>query len=161
MATLIVDRAISSKLVTVAGLVAVLGRYGRRGRRGSGTLRTILEERGVAAVGHAPTVLESRMARIARSINAPPPVAEYPVANGHFRFDFAWPEVRVAAEVHGWDGRAAYDDWLRNIDKRHWADDNDWLVLEWARAHINDNPDLAAHRLEATLARRTLSLTQD
>jgi hypothetical protein len=70
VATLVVDRAISSRLVTVAGLAAVLERYGRRGRRGSGKLRTILDERGVAAVGHAPTVLESRMARIARRINA-------------------------------------------------------------------------------------------
>jgi hypothetical protein len=158
--TMLVDRAISTKLVTVDGLVAVLERFGRRGRRGSGTLRTILEERGVAAVGRTPTVLESRMARIARSINAPPPVAEYPVANGHFRFDFAWPEVKVAAEVHGWDGHAAYDDWVRNIDKRHWADDHDWLVLEWAWEHVKNNPDLIAHRLAAALARRTLILAQ-
>src|SRR4051812_8812486 len=48
---LLVDRGISSKLVTVAGLNGALERYGRRGRRGAGALRSILEKRGVAAAG--------------------------------------------------------------------------------------------------------------
>jgi hypothetical protein len=33
------------------------------------------------------------MARIARLINCPPPVPEYPVANGRYRWDFAWVEA--------------------------------------------------------------------
>ena len=43
-AALIVDRSISTKLITVPGLIAVLDRYGRRGRRGVGTLRRLLDD---------------------------------------------------------------------------------------------------------------------
>jgi hypothetical protein len=158
VAELLVDRGISSKLVTVSGLAAVLERFGRRGRRGTAMLRAVLENRGVAATNRAPTVLESRMARIARSINAPPPVPEYPVANGHYRWDFAWPEVMVAVEVDGWEGHVAYTDWLRNIEKRNWGTEHGWLVLVLAWDHINANPTAIAARIEAVLAERSLAL---
>ena len=155
-AELIVDRAISSKLVTVAGLTAVLDRYGRRGRRGAGKLRAVLADRGVAAKGRTPTVLESRMARIARKINAPPPIAEYVVNGGLYRWDFAWPDVKVAVEVDGWQGHASYNDWLRNIEKRNWGEDHGWLILVFTWEHIVSDPDGVARRIEEHLARRTL-----
>jgi hypothetical protein len=156
VAALLVDRGISTKLVTVPCLTAALERYGRRGRRGSGKLRTELERRGVAAAGRTQTVLESRMARLARGINAPPPVAEHPVCGGRYRWDFAWPEVMVAVEVDGWDGHAAYEDWLRNIDKRSWGEDNGWLILVFAWEHLKANPEAVAMRIERKLAERTL-----
>jgi len=155
---LLIDRAVANKLLTVAGLTAVLEQYGRRGRRGAGKLRDALEARGVHAEGMPPSVLESRMARIARLMDAPPPVPEYAVAGGRFRFDFAWPEVRVGAEVHGWGAHSSFDDWKRNLAKRQWADDNDWLMPEYSWDDVNDPPEGVAARLSRILRRRALEL---
>jgi hypothetical protein len=154
---LIVDRAISTKLVTVAGLIAVLDRYGRRGRRGAGKLRRVLDERGVSAATRAPSVLESRMARIARTINAPAPVPEFQV--GRYFLDFAWPEVMVAVEVDGWDGHTAYDDWLRNMEKRNWCGGQGWLILAFAWEHVQRHPERIAYEIQAAIGRRRLALT--
>jgi hypothetical protein len=156
LTTLLVDRAISTKLVTVAGLVAVLERYGRKGRRGAGRLRSVLAERGVQAPGRTPTVLESRMARLARTINAPAPVAEYKV--GRYYLDFAWPEIKVAVEVDGWDGHAAYDDWLRNMEKRNWCGTQGWLILAFAWEHLQRRPEWVASEIQRALAGRALVL---
>jgi very-short-patch-repair endonuclease len=90
-------------------------------------------------------------------INAPPPVAEYAVANGHYRWDLAWPEVKVAIEVSGWDGHAAHSDWLRNIEKRNWGVAHGWLILEFAWDHVTNNPAAVAAEIQRVLAERTLA----
>ena len=154
--TLIVDRAIELKLVTVDGLLATLERYGRRGRRGAGKLRTILEERGVSAPGRAPTVLESRMARIARMMDAPPPIAEYPVAGGLYYLDFAWPEIRVAAEVDGWQFHSSYPNWKRGIRRDRWCDAHDWLAPHFDYDEVTRDPYGVADELGRILRRRML-----
>src|SRR4051794_30040297 len=112
VAHLVVDRGIGNRLFTVEGLVAVLDRSGRRGRPGSGRLRQVLAERGVSAKGRPPSVLESRMALLLRRLGIADPVAEYvPFPGAPYRFDFAWPEIKVAVEVDGYGTHAAYKRW--------------------------------------------------
>jgi very-short-patch-repair endonuclease len=154
---LAIDRAIAAKITTVPRLVATLERDGRRGRRGSGTLRRALDARGVSAPDRTPTALESAMARLKRIAGIAAPVAEYTVANGRYRFDFAWPEIRVAAEVDGWIGHSAFDDWRRNLEKGNWATAHDWLVLHFDWDAVTRRPEKTAAELRHVIASRALT----
>jgi hypothetical protein len=153
---LVIDRAIASKVCTLVEIVAALERYGRRGRRGAGRLRDALERRGVVAEGRVPSVLESQMARLVRLIDVPPPVPEYEVAGGRYRFDFAWPEIRVAVEVDGWDAHTSFDDWRRNLEKGNWASEHGWVVVHFSWDMVRHAPDKVAARLSSIIHRRSL-----
>src|SRR5437764_828424 len=71
-----VDRALAVRLVTLPGILTALEMVGRQGVRGVGTLRHTLERRGVQSRLYAPSVLESKMARILKSLNLPEPTVE-------------------------------------------------------------------------------------
>ena len=95
-----VDRALASRLVTVAGLEAELERSGGRGRTGTGVMRAALRRRGLIGAPH-PSVLESRTLRLL-AWGGVRPVAVEMVAgeDGRYRLDMALVEW-VAMEADG------------------------------------------------------------
>jgi hypothetical protein len=155
-ATLIVDRAIATRVTTLPELQGALERYGRRGRRGAGKLRDVLESRGVTAAMRPPSILESRMARVARMIDAPPPLAEYEVANGRYRLDFAWPDVKVAVEVDGWEFHADHAAWQRGMERDRWLLSDGWAVHHYSWDDIRDHPERVASDVRRLIARRAV-----
>jgi hypothetical protein len=83
-----VDRGLASRLVTVAGLEAEIGRLARPGRPGVGRLRSALGRRGMIG-GPAPSVLESRGASFLQRHQIPVLGAEVRQGpEGEFRVDF-------------------------------------------------------------------------
>jgi hypothetical protein len=102
------DAAIGHKLATATAVEAELARLAKKGRRGAGVLRAVLEERD--CVGRSPSVLESRTRRLlARSRLLPPPVPEMVAGpHGEFRLDFPWPDVLLDVEVDGWEWHSSY-----------------------------------------------------
>jgi hypothetical protein len=102
-----VDRALANHLVTLPGIVSVLASTSRHGVRGAGVLRRVLEARGVQSHLYSPSVLESKMARLLRSLQLPAPVVELVAgAENQYRLDFSWPDIRFTIEVEGFGPHA-------------------------------------------------------
>ena len=153
VADLVVDRGIANRLFTAAGLIAVLDRSGRRGRPGSGALRRALARRGVSANGRPPSVLESRMARLCRRFGIADPVPEYvPCPEAPYRLDFAWPEVKVAVEVDGYEAHSSYVAFRGGLARKRWLDEHGWIVLHFAWEEIAEDPEAVATQIMRVLA---------
>lgn len=93
------DDAVGRRLVTLSDLAVRLREVARRGRRGIGPLRPLLEERLGLDLGPANT-FEARAARLAAEAGLPAPRAQHPVDLGETTvyLDLAWPEVKLAVE---------------------------------------------------------------
>jgi very-short-patch-repair endonuclease len=80
--------------------------------------------------------------RQCRACDLPEPVAEYRFhAERRWRFDFAWPERKVAVEidggiwVHGRHNRAS--GYLADLEKLNAAAEAGWRVLRYATGHVD------------------------
>ncbi len=102
------DRAIGRQLASLAEIRAAMVAVARRGRTGVGVIRRLLDER-ADAPGSA-SVLEARMSTLLRLHGVPLPVPEQTVLDAHGQFvgrvDFAYPELRYAIEVDGYESHA-------------------------------------------------------
>lgn len=95
-----VDRAIATRLVSVAGLEAEVTRLSRKGRRGTGAMRRALARRGLHEGPH-PSVLEARLHRLLDSVGIRPIGTEVVAGpDGEYRLDVMLSET-VALEVDG------------------------------------------------------------
>jgi very-short-patch-repair endonuclease len=96
------DRGLSTRLFRVPAVEGLLHDVARPGRRGCGVLRHVLDERALGAA--APDgLLEPRMARLLRDHDLPPAVFQHVVPGTGYRVDFAYPDVRLAIEVDGYE----------------------------------------------------------
>jgi hypothetical protein len=95
-----IDRALSSKLITVDALTQEVARLARPGRRGVPRLRAALERRGLVAAPH-PSVLESRTLRLLRRWGIRPIGVEVVACEGRYRLDVLL-RPSVALEVDGY-----------------------------------------------------------
>lgn len=103
--------------------------------------------------------LEETMAGSIRMNRLPEPVREYPFAQSlgrKWRFDFAWPEQRVALEVEGgtWiKGKHSTGVGIqRDIEKGNFAQLLGWLVIRATKQMVEDNT--AADNVRAALLLR-------
>ncbi len=99
------DRAIGRRKVTLREVRDALVAVARRGRRGVGVLRPLLDERlGVAAPAG---VMEARMASLLQRAGIGGAMPEFMVTDEHGGFiavvDFAFPDARLAVEVDGYE----------------------------------------------------------
>jgi hypothetical protein len=105
------DRALGRGIVSVGQVKTALDAVARRGRRGAGVIRRVLEPqlRAEPVAG----VFEARMARLLSAQGLPPAVPEYEVwtVGGAFvaRVDFAYPDLRLAIEVDGFAAHSSVD----------------------------------------------------
>lgn len=95
-----------------------------------------------------PSDLEAAFAhywRVLKPHDAPDPVREYPAIEGRrFRFDYAWPDHRVAVELHGgtWQqGRHTRGQGFANDrEKVNLAQLDGWTVIELTADMLSGNP---------------------
>ena len=102
------DDALWRGLVSVPQMGWVLATHGGSGHAGSTTLRQLLGERSGDGTRYVPpeSELEDLLYRLVESAtDLPRAVRQHPVWDGMKwrRFDLAWPEVRLAVEVDGWE----------------------------------------------------------
>jgi len=95
------------------------------------------------AIGSIPSSLEAAFARIVRGLKFPTPTREYrfdPVRK--WRFDFAWPDQKVAVELDGgiWTkgGHSTGSGIMRDMEKSNAAQLDGWLVLRFSDKHLED-----------------------
>jgi very-short-patch-repair endonuclease len=145
--------ALGRRLVTVAGLRVVLEAVGRRGRRGTGVLRALLELRSDAA-GVTESVLEERMLRLLRDHSLPLPVTQHEVrAGGRLlgRVDFAYPLRRVAIEVDGYESHSSLDAFRRDRARQNELVAAGWTVLRFTWHDVVHRPEHVASVLRRVL----------
>jgi hypothetical protein len=98
----------------------------------------------------APTesVLEDDFLALLRRSGIPEPDRQWPIANGDFRLDFAWPATMVTYETHGRRHHSAPADRRRDRAKRRAAEAEGWL---WNDVYWEDVHEWGADTM-ATLA---------
>jgi very-short-patch-repair endonuclease len=128
-----VDRALATRLVTVAGLIAELGRVGRPGRTGVGTLRRVLTERGFVGAPE-PSVLESKAQRLFRREGLPVPSFELVTGpEGEYRLDTASQALLLAIEFDGYACHFSPEHLQRDHVRRNRLQAQGWrcLIYTW------------------------------
>jgi very-short-patch-repair endonuclease/predicted transcriptional regulator of viral defense system len=147
------DAALSRRLVTLASLHAALYSVARRGRRGAGILRALLEARSPAA-GLAESVLEARMLRICGEQRLPEPACQYHVRTGErlvARVDFAYPRERLALEVDGYESHASLDAFRHDRRRQNELVGLGWTVLRFTWDDVVHDPARVARAVRAVL----------
>jgi Protein of unknown function (DUF559) len=142
------DRAIGRKLATLAEVRAAVNAVARRGRIGVGTIRSLLAERGDEP---AATVLEARMLTLLRVNNVPAPIAQHTVLDGHGQFvgvvDFAYPEIRYAIEVDGYESHAALREFKHDRVRQNDLVDLGWTVHRFTWHDVDQLSGRIAQRI--------------
>ncbi len=152
----ILDDQLSSGLLTYLELVAVFNAIARRGRRGIGKMRPLLEVRGEGYVA-ASSELEQRFIELVRAHGLPEPTRQHlppwAIEDGIGRVDFAYPDRRLLIEVDGrrWHSRDSANEEDRYRDQLAVA--SGWRVLRYTWTQIAESSAYVADNLRATLAR--------
>ncbi len=143
------DAALRSGTLTRSQLRAAAAR--QSGRRGIVAVRK--------AIGLASPLAESPMESEARLVmidgGLPPPVLQYEVVDLQgrtWRLDFAWPEVRVAAEYDGVDWHSGPDAFLRDRLRSAALQDLGWVVVPMVAADVRYRRVDLIRRLERRFA---------
>lgn len=148
------DRALTRRLISIAGVEWMLNEVARPGRNGAGVAGRILDER---ALGRAPAdgQLEPRMARLLRKANLPPAVYHHVVRDGRGRFlaevDFAYPELRLAIEVDGFEVHGTPRAMGRDFVRQNGLVPHRWTVLRFTWDQVKHQPDYVAASIGASL----------
>ncbi len=136
------DRAAGRKLVTYREVRDSMLAVARQGRRGVGTIRSLLDAR-IGEVVPA-GVFSARMATVMRNTGLPRAVPEFTVLDDHEGFvgvvDFAYPEKRLAIEVDGYEFHSS----PRAVKVRNQRDrllaDIGWLTLHFDWDEVESRP---------------------
>lgn len=147
------DRALSRRLVTVAGVEAALDELGRKGRSGAGVLRCVLDQRALGTV-RPDGLLEPRMARLLRGFGLPAAAFQYEVwVDGRFvaRIDFAYPEIRLAIEVDGYEAHASPAAFQADRDRQNELTRLGWTILRFTWVDVVRRPEWVAAQIFAVL----------
>lgn len=146
------DHFVVRGTVTVAAVRRTLARHARPGRAGAGALRAVLDRWALGA-GRPDSGGEAEIARWLAGVGGGTPVLHHRV--DRYEVDFAWPELRVALEVDGWDvhGRreAFEDDRLRDLHLQALG----WLVLHVSGRSVARRSPSVLRWVEAVLRRRS------
>jgi very-short-patch-repair endonuclease len=148
-----VDRALATRLVTVEGLVAEIGRLGHQGRRGVSGLRETLNRRGLTGAPH-PSVLESRLLRLLARGGITVCGVEVSVdgEDGRYRLDVVL-SSRVALEVDGYRYHAGADVMGRDLHRHNDLGLQGWVVLRFTWADVVRDGERLLAQVRAALRR--------
>jgi hypothetical protein len=124
----------------------------QRGRRGIVAVRELLP----FADGRAESAMESEARLVMIDHGLPLPELQYPIRGRDgdlWRVDFAWPEVRVAAEYESVDWHVGRDEMLR--DKTRWAKIQElgWTIIPVVVDDVRRDPYRLAERIASHLDR--------
>ncbi len=150
------DRGLQARRYSVATVEWAYNRLAAPGRHGTGVLRAVLDER---ALGEDPPdgLLEPRMARLLRDAGLAGWVFQHEVRDraGRFvaRVDFAWPALRLAVEVDGYEKRATRRAMQADYDRQHALEDLGWLVRRFTWIDVVRRPAPVAAAIARDLER--------
>lgn len=131
--------AVIRRLVAPEDLLCVLERVGRRGRRGTAALRTVVE--GASLDARLESRLEQELFELLLRCQVPPPVPQHElrcVDGRRVRLDFAWPEQRVAVEADGRRWHATSADFERDRIRGNSITGSGWALYRFGWADVRE-----------------------
>ncbi|HVN52029.1 MAG TPA: type IV toxin-antitoxin system AbiEi family antitoxin domain-containing protein [Acidimicrobiales bacterium] len=137
---------VSRRVLTVNQAHAALELHSRRGRNGCGALRRVLDERALLD-RPSDSVLEAAFADLTVAHGLPRPVYQHEVTttSGEARFiDFAYPDLRVAIEVDGFETHATAHGFVRDRVRGNELALLGWTVLRFTWHQVIHQPDYVA-----------------
>lgn len=153
-----VDRGLTLKRFTIAGLAEELDGCSRRGRSGVGLLRQALNQRGYVGAPH-PSVLESRLLRLLARGGIRPCGVEVEVvgADGRYRLDVRLAE-RLAMEVDGFAFHADPEAMTRDHRRRNELLHLGWTVLVFTWLDVTQDGERVLETVRQALSSKAPSL---
>lgn len=150
------ERALIARVCSVLAVERALDDVARRGRRGAGVIRRVLDER---ALGRARPdgLLEARTARVLREGGLPSPAFQHEVrVRGRLvaRVDFAWPDMRVAVEVDGFEVHATPRAMQADLERQNRFVAAGWTVVRFTWLDVVRRPEWVAAQIAAVLRSR-------
>ena len=148
----LLQNTVTSGLVTVESMLAILDRRGGRGVEGTVALRTALA--GGLVDEKIQRKLELLVARIISSCDVPPPVRQYELVCNDGRrvfLDNAWPELRIAIEAEGlrWHGNKAQA--AKTRARARSITGSDWDLYAYGWSDATETPDATRREIERVL----------
>jgi hypothetical protein len=144
------DRGLAGRLFTVASVEWQLVEVARRGRRGVGPLRRVLDGRALGR-DRPDGLLEPRFARLCLQYGLPSPVFQHAI--GRHRVDFAYPDLMIAIEVDGYSAHGSPDAFQRDRERQNELVLAGWTVLRFTWADIVKRPREVAQLVADAIGR--------
>jgi hypothetical protein len=145
--------ALGRRLVTIDGVGAVMEQVARKGRRGVGVMRSLLEELGWTPAGY----LEADAERFMRAYDLLQHfIAEYDIRNeaGLFlgRVDFAEPELKLALEFDGFKKFSSPQSVSAMFERQQSIEMEHWTFRRFTKWDVDMRPDYVAKVIRDTRA---------
>jgi very-short-patch-repair endonuclease len=141
-------------LFSVAAVEATLKKLAGRGRSGAGVLRQVLEDR-VLGNAVSDSDLEKRMGKLLRRASLPAATFHYAVCTPAGLFlaevDFAYPEIKLAIEVDGFDAHGTPRSMAKDFVRQNGLVPYRWHVLRFTWWQVNHEPEMVAAAIRAAL----------
>lgn len=141
-------------LFSVAAVEATLKQLAGKGRSGAGVLRRVLEEREFGNVV-SDSELEKRMSKLLRRAGLPSAVFHYIVRTPAGLFlaevDFAYPEIKLAIEVDGFDAHGTPRAMAKDFVRQNGLVPHQWHVLRFTWRQVTDEPGVVAAAIRVSL----------
>ncbi len=148
------DSALHSGWCSPADLAATIDRH--RGRRGIVTVRNLLP----LADGRAESAMESEARLVMIDHGLPRPELQHLIRGRHgecWRVDYAWPQVRVAAEYESVDWHVGRAEMLRDKKRFAGVQDVGWIVIPIVVDDVRRHPARLCERIRGHLNRASLA----
>lgn len=149
----LIDDALRKGLTTLPKLHWRLRVLGRRGRNGSGVLRSRLEARDPENA-RAQSSLERAFFDLVRSTDLPKPRLQHVITapTGDFlgRVDAAWPENRLAVELDGYEFHSKLADWSHDHERQAELQAQGWTILRFDWWNVHERPGWVIKTLTET-----------
>ncbi len=152
----LLEHLLTSRLVTVDQARAALLLHSRRGRRGCGALRHVLDQRALLD-RPADSVLEAAFADLCVAQDLPRPHYQFVIFTLGVarRIDFAYPELRLGIEVDGFETHATAVGFVSDRIRANELTLLGWTVLHFTWAQVIHQPARVA-----AIIRRALRLQE-
>jgi very-short-patch-repair endonuclease len=148
--------ALRRGLTSIDRLTRRLEVVGGKGRSGTCAVRALL-----ALASKTPeleSALEVRMMRLIRKHRLPAPVPQYEISlrGRKMRFDFAYPDSKLAIEVDGYSFHSTTADWRSDRARQNLAVADGWNVLRYGWHDLDEKENEIASTLRDLLLPRLL-----
>ena len=145
---IVIDKAVGRQLTTPRELRQMLDRVARKGRRGAGKLRLVLDER---SLGDELTdsELEELFARVCRDHGVPMPECQVSIdlRGERRRLDFAYPDRKIVIEIDGYSTHTSWRSFQDDRARQNALIAAGWRVLRFTRHQLIRQPGLVAATL--------------
>lgn len=150
-----VESAIVRNLVTVATLRAMLDAVARRGRRGCGVLRAVLDQRPLGLV-RSESVVESFFARLVSEFGVGGVVYQHEVhVDGRTRrLDFAVPDALVGIEIDSEEHHSSPAARVRDRQRQNEMATAGYLLLRYGSTELRASPLKVLEEISTVVSER-------